>query len=193
MKFLTTFLSLAVAFSVLLGSITADAQDDKPRPSAKASVSQRIGVDTDITIDYSRPGVKGRAIWGDLVPYGLTPGNKYSDEKPFPWRLGANENTTFETSKDILVEGQKLPAGKYSLHAIPSASSWVIAFSKVNDLWGSYKYDQKNDAIRITVASEKAAHKEWLEFGFDEYTGTSAEVYLQWEKVKVPFKVEAAK
>ena len=192
MKSLTVLLSAACAIFVVFSSFSAEAQDNKPRPSLKASVSQRIGVDTDIVIDYSRPGVKGRTIWGDLVPYGLAPGNKYSENKPYPWRLGANENTTFETSKDILVEGKKLPAGKYSLHAIPSETTWTIIFNNTNDLWGSYKYDQAQDMLRITVTPEMAPHKEWLEFGFDELNGTSANAFLHWEKLKVPFTVSVA-
>ncbi len=165
---------------------------DKARPSLKAGVSQTIGPDTEITVVYSRPGVKGRKIWGELVPYGLAEGNKYSDGKPFPWRAGANENTTIEVSKDVMIEGEKLPAGKYGIHMIPSEDDWIIIFSKVNDIWGSYKYNEANDALRVTVTPVEAPQCEWLTFGFENLAGNSATAYLHWEKLKVPFKIEIA-
>lgn len=180
------FLLLA-ALIAIIGSQPVLAQ--KVRASQKAMVMQRIG-STDITIDFSRPGVKGRKIWGDLVPYGMAEGNQYSKGKPFPWRAGANENTTFETTSDLLVEGKKLPAGKYGLHMIPGKEEWVVIFSKVNDAWGSFSYDESQDALRVTVKPEAAPHKEWLTFGFTDLTANSATVYLWWEKLKVPFKVQ---
>lgn len=178
--------------SVLLLVITsaAQAQGEKVRASLKASVTQRLGIDTDITLDYSRPGVKGRVIWGKLVPYGLAPGNNYSKDKPFPWRAGANENTTIQCTKDILVEGKKLPAGKYGIHMIPSEKNWIIAFSKKNDLDGSFLYNQEDDIFRITVTPVSAPHQEWLLYGFDDLSGTSATAFLHWEKLKVPFKIQ---
>jgi hypothetical protein len=186
-------LTLGLAFILLLALSTASqAQGDKVRASLKASVSQTLGLDTNVTIDYCRPGVKGRAIWGGLVPYGLAPGNKYSKDKPFPWRAGANENTTITCSKNILVEGKPLPAGKYGIHMIPSEKDWIIAFSKKNDLWGSFLYDQADDALRITVKPFAAPHQEWLTYGFDDLNGTSATAFLYWEKLKVPFKIQIA-
>ena len=190
MKRFKIILSLCVVFALFVFSTMTLAQDTKPRPSLKAGVTQRLGVDTDITIDYSRPGVKGRTIWGELVPYGLAPGTKYSDNKPFPWRAGANENTTFECTKNILVEGKSLPAGKYGIHMIPTETTWTIIFSKTNDAWGSYKYDQTNDALRVTVKPVQAPHQEWMMFGFEDLAGTSATAYLWWEKLKVPFKIQ---
>jgi hypothetical protein len=172
--------------------LTAFAQGNGPRPSLMASVSQRLGTDTDITIVYSRPGVKGRVIWGDLVPYGMAPGNQYSDNKPFPWRAGANENTTIEFGHDLLIEGQRLPAGKYGIHMIPSQTTWTIIFSKKNAEWGSFSYDQAEDALRVTVTPVAAPHQEWLMFGFDDLAGTSATAYLWWEKLKVPFRIALA-
>ena len=172
--------------------LTAFAQGDGPRPSLGATVSQRLGTETDITIQYSRPGVKGRTVWGDLVPYGLAPGNSYSNDNPFPWRAGANENTTFESGADLLVEGQPLPAGKYGVHMIPSESTWTIIFSKQNDIWGSYTYDQTQDALRVTVTPVAAPHQEWLLWGFEDLEGTASTVYLHWEELKVPIKIELA-
>ena len=185
-------LFLILSFLLILPSTTF-AQGDKVRLSLKASVMQRLGVDTDITIVYSRPGVKGRKIWGELVPYGMAPGNKYSNNKPFPWRAGANENTTIEFNKDVLIEGKKLPAGKYGIHMIPSEKDWTIIFSKNNSAWGSFSYTQEEDALRITVTPVEAPHQEWLIYGFDNLAGTSATAFLHWEKLKVPFKIELPK
>ena len=187
--FLGLVVVLAVGFAV---SSTAFAQEKKVRPSLHASVSQTIGVDTDITFDYSRPGVKGRTIWGELVPYGLAPGNKYSEEKPFPWRAGANEKTTIAVSSDVLVDGKPLPAGKYSIHMIPSEKDWIVIFNKVSEGWGSYDYDEAEDALRVKVTPVEAPFEEWMRFGFDDLAGTSAVAFLQWEKLKVPFTIALA-
>ena len=172
--------------------LSAFAQDDGPRPSLGATVSQRLGTETDITIQYSRPGVKGRTVWGDLVPHGMAEGNDYSNGNPIPWRAGANENTTFETTGHLMVEGQRLPAGKYSVHMIPTESTWTIMFNHTNDGWGSYTYDEAWDALRVTVTPVAAAHQEWLLWGFDDLAGTAATVYLHWEELKVPIKIELA-
>jgi len=190
-KIMSNTISLSLIFLLCL-SVTSFAQDKKVRKSLKAKVTQTIGLDTEIGFEFSRPGVKDRKIWGELVPFGLTPGNKYSDNKPFPWRAGANENTTIELSKDVLVEGKKLPAGKYGLHTIPGEKEWVIIFSKNNSLWGSYKYNEEEDALRIKVNSSSANHEEWLNFGFSDLAGSSAIAYLHWSKLKVPFKIETA-
>jgi len=184
------FLGLVVVLAVGLAvSSTTFAQEKKVRPSLPASVSQTIGLDTEITFDYSRPGVKERKIWGELVPYGMAPGNKYSKEKPFPWRAGANEKTTITISSDVLVDGKALPAGKYSIHMIPSEKDWVVIFNKVSEGWGSYDYDEAQDALRVTVTPVEAPFQEWLRFGFDDLAGTSAVAFLHWEKLKVPFTI----
>ena len=186
-------LGLVVVVAIgLVVSDTAFAQEKKVRASLKASVSQTLGVDTEITIDYSRPGVKGRKIWGELVPYGMAPGNKYSEEKPFPWRAGANEKTTIAISNDVLVDGKALPAGKYSIHMIPSEKDWTIMFNKNSEGWGSYDYDEAEDALRLTVTPVEAPFEEWMRFGFDDLAGTSAVAFLQWEKLKVPFTIAVA-
>lgn len=183
---------VAVVVVGLVFSSTAFAQEKKVRPSLHASVSQTIGVDTVVTFDFSRPGVKGRTIWGELVPYGLAPGNKYSEEKPFPWRAGANEKTTIEVSADVLVNGEALPAGKYSIHMIPSEKDWVIMFNTNSEGWGSYDYDESLDALRLTVTPVEAPFEEWLRFEFDDLAGTSAVAALRWEKLKVPFTIAVA-
>ena len=178
----------AVMFS---SSVNAQMKSNKPRASLKAMVMQRIGVDTDITIDYSRPGVKGRKIWGDLVPWGMAPAGKEA-KNPYPWRGGANENTTIEFSKDVMVDGNKLPAGKYSMHFIPGESEWTVIFNKNSKMWGSFTYDEKDDALRIKVKPVEAPMTEWLEYGFDDLAGTSCTAYLQWDKLRVPFKISTA-
>jgi hypothetical protein len=168
----------------------AEAQDAKPRPSPSAVVTQRIGVDTDVTINYGRPGVKGRKVWGELVPYGMNPGNKYSKDKPYPWRAGANENTTIEFNHDLTIEGQKIAAGKYSIHMVPSATTFKIMINKVSDAWGSYTYDAANDVITVTVTPVKDEHMEWLQYSFDELSDDGATANLRWEKLKIPFKLK---
>ena len=191
MKRINIILSLIIICSYLqVFSSTVLAQGGQIRASLKAEVTQRLGVDTDITIEYSRPGVKGRKIWGELVPYGLAPGNRPSQGKPFPWRAGANENTTIESNHDLLIEGKELPAGKYGVHMIPSEKDWIIIFNKNNSSWGSYSYSQEEDALQVTVTPVEAPHREWLVFGFEDLAGTSATAYLHWESLRVPFKIE---
>ena len=190
MKRFTIFGFFLILGVLLVLPTTTFAQGNQVRPSLKASVSQTLGVDTTITIVYGRPGVKERKIWGELVPYGLAPGNRYSKDQPYPWRAGANENTTIEFNKDIMIEGKKLAAGKYSIHMIPSETDWVIAFNAKNDGWGSYAYNKEEDALRVTVTPKKGPHMEWLMFGFAELAGTSAVGFLYWEELIVPFKIE---
>lgn len=191
-KMRLTILACFVALATMTFSNDADAQDAKPKKSPKASVIQTIGVDTEIVIDYSRPGVKGRTIWGDIVPYGMYPGNKYSKEKPFPWRAGANENTTITFNNDLMIEGKKIAAGKYGVHMIVSEKSVKVMFNKKNDAWGSYAYNSDEDALAVDVTPVKDTHMEWLEFSYDNLSDNGATVNLRWEKLKIPFKVEIA-
>ncbi|MFB3904661.1 MAG: DUF2911 domain-containing protein [Acidobacteriota bacterium] len=185
----TALAVVAVLFSVSQPDLWAQGQ--RVRASLKAGVSQVLGIDTSITIQYSRPGVKGRKIWGELVPYGMAPGNNYSQGKPFPWRAGANEKTTIEFSKDATVEGKPLPAGKYAIFMLPGESQWTIIFSK-NTTGMAFIYNEAEDALRVTVNPVKAPHQEWLQYGFDDLAGTSATAYLHWETLKVPFKIAVA-
>jgi hypothetical protein len=160
----------------------------KPRASPQASVMQRVGADTDITINYSRPGVRGRTIWGELVPYGLAPTNQFAP-KPFPWRGGADANTTIEFSNPVRINGNALPAGRYGLHFIPTEKDWTIIFSKNSTRWGSFAYDEAEDALRVTATPVKAPFTEWLRYGFEQLSDTGAVGYLQWEELKIPFKI----
>lgn len=162
---------------VFLVATSAIAQQIKtPRPSPSASLTQTIGV-TDMTIKYSRPGVKGRQIWGGLVPYGAV------------WRTGANEATTISFSDDVTINGQKLTKGTYSLHTIPTTDQWTIIFNSVADQWGSYSYDATKDALRVTVKPEKAEYRERMEFEVPDVTTDTATVVLRWENLAVPFTV----
>ena len=149
---------------------------DLPRPSQHAVVTQRIGI-TDITISYHRPLINGRKVWGDLVPYGQ------------PWRAGANENTTISFSDPVAIEGQPLASGTYGLHMIPTENEWTIAFSKTNAAWGSFTYDQAEDALRVAVKPKATDFHEALTYDFDDLKPDSAVVTLRWEKVAVPFTV----
>jgi tetratricopeptide (TPR) repeat protein len=147
-----------------------------PRDSQRASVTQRVGI-TDITINYHRPLVKGRTIWGKVVPYGEV------------WRAGANENTTITFTDPVSVEGQTLDKGTYGLHMLPNQDQWTVIFSKVNTAWGSFTYKDSEDALRVNVKPEATEFREALAYDIDQPTENSAVVTLRWEKVAVPFKV----
>ncbi len=181
----------ALAIVLLLWSTELTAQGVTiPRGSQQASVSQRVGI-TDITITYHRPSVNEREIWGSLVPYGFT-NLGFGPATAAPWRAGANENTLFVTTHDIKVEGQDLPGGTYGLHmAIQENGEVIVIFSKNSTAWGSFFYDEKEDALRVTVKSEEAPHRELLTFEFAEVSTNSATASLVWEKKKIPFNIEA--
>jgi hypothetical protein len=166
-----------VAALLLLTATGALAQVRSPRPSPKASLMQNVGL-TEITINYNRPGVKGRQIWGALVPYDKV------------WRTGANEATTIEFSDDVWINGNKLAKGLYSLHTIPTTGAWTVIFNSVAEQWGSYSYDAAKDALRIQVTPETADHREWMSFEIPEMTTDTAKIVLRWEKVAVPFTVD---
>lgn len=148
-----------------------------PRPSPNASISQVVGI-TEIELHYSRPGVKGRTIWGDLVPYNEV------------WRTGANENTTIRFSTPVKIEGRELPAGLYGLQTIPTQNEWTVIFSKDAELWGAFEYKPEHDALRVQVKPAPADFQERMGFEFADLTDTSARVVLRWEKLSVPFTVE---
>ena len=169
---------LAVLVSAALLADASQAADLKlPRPSQKAQVMQTVGL-TDVTINYSRPGVKGRTIWGELVPYDKV------------WRTGANEATDITFSTDVKVNGQALAAGTYSLHTIPTKSDWTVIFNKKADQWGSYSYDQKEDALRIQVKTQPHEMTEWMEFSLPNIAVDNATVALDWEKLRIAFDIQ---
>jgi hypothetical protein len=180
-----------LALSLTVVSLTVKAQQVKlPRGSKMASVSEQIGI-TDVRIDYSRPGVKGREgkIWGNEVQYGFVDFH-YGTSKAAPWRAGANENTTFECSTDVTIEGQPLPAGKYGFFVAMGPDRATLVFSRDNNAWGSFYYDSTNDILRVQVPVIKASESvEWLKYEFGKETDSSAIITLQWEKMKIPFTV----
>ncbi|HLJ49577.1 MAG TPA: DUF2911 domain-containing protein [Bryobacteraceae bacterium] len=161
----------------------------------KASVTQFIGP-VRVSIDYSSPAVHGPdgsdrrgQIWGKLVPYGLT-NLGFGNGKPDPWRAGANENTVFAISNDVNVEGKSLPAGRYGLHMIPGQDEWTIIFSKNAGAWGSFFYDDSEDALRVNVKPHKNEYREWLTYEFTGRRPTEATVELQWEELAVPLNIK---
>lgn len=167
-------------FVILTAALSVNyfAQVSLPRESPGASVSQTVG-DTQITIVYHRPNVKGRKIWGELVPFGEV------------WRAGANENTTFEVSRDVFVNGQPLPKGKYGFHIIPDRKEWILIFNKVNNAWGSFNYDEKQDSLRIKVVPKVSEEmRESLMYEFASVTPRSTEVVMSWEKIRVFFTID---
>jgi tetratricopeptide (TPR) repeat protein len=171
-------LSLTVATLCLVAG-TGYAQSallDLPLASQHAVLTQSIGI-TDVTIDYHRPLVKGRVIWGKVVPYGEV------------WRAGANQNTTIKFTDSVTIEGQSLPKGVYGLHMIPGENEWTVIFNKVHTAWGSFTYNQAEDALRVTVKPQTSDMHEALTYDFDDVKPDSAVVTLRWEKVAVPFKV----
>jgi hypothetical protein len=176
-------LGLLMGFGFLAGNAEAQFKNGSqptelniPRVSQRGTVSQRIGL-TDITIVYHRPAVGGREIWGKTVPHGKV------------WRSGANENTTITFTDDVSVEGKPLPAGTYGLHTIPDKDQWTIIFSKNSTSWGSFSYDEKEDALRVTVKPHPAESMEYVTYVFEEVKPDSAAATLRWEKLAVPFHV----
>jgi len=149
---------------------------DLPDQSQRAEISQRIGI-TNVTIKYHRPLTKDRKIWGGLVPYGQV------------WRGGANINSTISFTDPVMIEGQPLAAGTYGLHLIPNPDEWTIIFSKNSTSWGSFTYDQAEDALRVNVKPRAAEMRNALTYDFDDLQPDSAVVTLAWEKLAVPFKV----
>lgn len=167
----------AAGLMILTAGAGLAQQIDLPRPSPNATVTQMVGV-TEISIHYSRPGVKDRKIWGELVPYGEV------------WRTGANENTTIKFSTPVKIGGKELPAGLYGLQTIPTEGDWTVIFSKDADQWGAFNYKPENDALRIQAKPQTADFRERMTFEIEDVTDNSAQVVMHWEKLRVPFTVE---
>jgi hypothetical protein len=170
---------LALLFTGVLSLESYSQKKEEVRISPKATVKQVVGF-TNITIEYSRPGVKGRTIWGSLVPYNAV------------WRAGANEATKITFSTDVKINGKKIKAGSYSFFAIPTEKNWTLIFNKVADQWGAFEYNDVEDALRVEVTPEKENNcwQEWLVYTIAKTSDKTAVVRLEWEKIKVPFTVE---
>jgi hypothetical protein len=176
------FLAVPLALAVFAGAAAADFS--APRISPNATITQTLGI-TDLKVTYSRPGVRGRAIWGDVVPYGK------------PWRTGANDATTFTCSTEIRVNGQTLPAGTYSFFTIPGPSEWTMVFNKQKDLWGAFSYDSTQDQLRVKAAPQRSEPHEWMDFAFEDLAPDAlpkspgaGKLVLRWEKLAVPITIE---
>ena len=154
------------------------AQIRTPAPSPTTSLSQAVGL-TKISIEYSRPSLKGRVIFGDLVPY-----NKV-------WRTGANRITKISFDQDLRLNGQSIKAGSYGWYTFPGKNFWIIALNSDDKQWGAYAYDPAKDVLRLTVKPEKLAQKvEHLTIEFDHFTPTATDVVLRWENTAVRFRAE---
>lgn len=204
---------LSIGFSTVMAAVCAaayaQAQQQPVRirqinPSPKASVMQTIGV-TDITITYSRPAMKGRTIFAEAPAAMATRAtgeatlDNQNERKPgepivpynHVWRAGANDATVFQVTDDVLINGQALKAGTYSLHAVPGKDEWTIIFNSDAGQWGSFTYDAKKDALRVRTKPQAAGeNEESLSYNFDPISDNSATVNIRWEKVRVPFTVE---
>jgi tetratricopeptide (TPR) repeat protein len=149
-----------------------------PQQSPEAEIEQTIGL-TEIKVTYHRPAVNGRTVWGGLVPYNEV------------WRAGANENTTVTFGNDVKIEGKALKAGTYGLHMMPTQKDWTIIFSNQAAAWGSFTYDQKEDALRVTVKTRLlTTSEERLSYRFDDPTDKKVTLVLAWEKLAVPIAIE---
>ena len=212
-----SLLAFSVLVSMAMSSLAFAQQPAKvrlPQASPAATVSQTIGV-TDVSITYHRPAVKGRMVWGDIAPDKVTALIKAQKVNPaaegegtvdgadgtgkdFPiapnghvWRAGANEATKITISDDVLVNGQKLAAGAYSIHVIPGKDEFTVAFNKTADQWGSFRYDAKQDALRVKAKPTWLKDsQEQLSYEIPALTANSAQVILRWEKMALPFTIE---
>lgn len=169
-------LQLSLCLALVLAVPALAQPPAPPRPSPLAQSEQVVGVST-VSVKYSRPGVKGREIFGGLVPWGEV------------WRTGANEATLFEISDAAEINGKKLAAGKYALFTIPRKDSWTLIFSRHAEQWGSSDYKEGEDALRIEVKPQAIASQERFEIRFLEADENSATVELRWDTVLVPFTV----
>lgn len=150
-----------------------------PQVSPHAVAEQRIGL-TDVRVDYHRPAVNGRTLWGGLVPYGQ------------PWRAGANENTVLTVSTEVQLQGKTLPAGAYGLHVLPAEEGpWTVALSRNSTSWGSFSYDPAEDVLRVEVEPGAGPMTEQLLYRFDDVTRDSAVLALQWGELRLPIEVSA--
>lgn len=191
MRRVTAILCCVVIACILSNQSMSQLTTPPSGGNKKAWVGERIGI-TDVTIKYDRPAVRGREgkIWGELVHAGFAD-QGFGSSKAAPWRAGANENTTIEFSTDVLVEGKPLPAGRYGLFVAYDPNESTVIFSKNSSSWGSYFYNEAEDALRVKVKPQPTAQStEWLKYEFTGQTANSATVNLMWEKLSIPFKVE---
>jgi hypothetical protein len=174
---ITKTLFILFAGALILPLVIAQAQLRIPQISQAAKISQNVGL-SEVSISYHRPGVKGREIWGGLLPYDAV------------WRAGANEPTLITFNDDVTIDGKKLGTGTYRLVVIPSKTGdWTLIFNSETKNWGTV-YDAKYDSLKIMVKPENGMNEEWMSFSFTDLTPSSARVVLAWEKIRLSFKVE---
>lgn len=174
-------LRMPFAMFALVGFATpALAQLELPRPSPFAKVVQTVGL-TEITVDYSSPAVKGRKIWGGLVPYDKM------------WRAGANSATKVTFSRDVKVDGKPVAAGSYALFIIPGKATWTVVLNKdANQNALGREYKQDHDAVRVTVKPQAVPHRERLAYLVLDFSDEKATLAMEWEKVRVGVPIELA-
>lgn len=188
MKFKSIFarVCVAVAIAATVVSLPSSAHDgkhpDNPNPSPNATVSQEVGYGN-VTIKFARPGVKGRTIWGELVPY--------NGGTPRPWVAGANGSTIVTFTEDVKVNGQEMKAGAYGFFIIPDKDEWTLIFSNNSSRFGIMQYKAEEDALRLTVTPEKSDFQEWLDYRIEKTGELTATVNLHWENIKAGFTIEA--
>jgi tetratricopeptide (TPR) repeat protein len=181
--------SIALAFAFIFTSVSA--QVTLPRPSPAAKVSQKIGIST-VNVNYSRPSVKNREVWGKMVPYGWNV-QQFGAGNSAPWRAGANENTIIEFSHPAKVAGQSIPAGSYGLFfTINEDNSAEVILSKDFRSWGSFFYNKDQDQMRSRIDTRAISHTELLTYDFINLTKNTAELVLNWEKKQFPVLIEFA-
>lgn len=156
----------------------ASAQEKAVRPmlSQRAVITQRIGL-TDITVTYHRPSVRGRTIWGELVPYNEL------------WRAGANEATTISFSDNVTINGHLLKGGTYSFFVKPTQTRWQVIFNSNARQWGTYFLDKSKNVLAFNVSPYIVPHQEWLLYDFSDLTINSAKLELRWEKLAIRFSI----
>lgn len=168
---------MKILLVVFFGACSAFGAVQLPQPSPASTVTQEVGI-SKVTVTYHRPGVRGRKIWGDLVPLGEV------------WRLGANEATTVELSHDAKVNGNAVPAGTYGLFAIPKDGEWTYILNKQPKQWGAYSYKADQDLLRFNVKTEAVEPREWFDIDLVPVSDRALRVDVAWEKVRAPFTIE---
>lgn len=173
----------ALTVALALPAVAQERANDEPRPSPNATVGQTVGM-TVLHVDYGRPSARGRQIFGSEADDALVPDGAV-------WRTGANEATAITLSGDVLVEGDTLEAGTYSLFTLPTEGDWTVIFNRVAEQWGAFRYDASQDALRVTVSPDReAAMQEQFEIRFEEVTATSATMSLLWDETRVPIRFQ---
>ena len=175
-QFITTVVVIALFGSSCSGQKEKKEEEELYRKSQWGEVHQTIGL-TDLSVTYSRPNVKGRTIWGDLVEY-----NKL-------WRTGANEATRLETTDDIKVNGEDLKAGRYSIFTTPTESEWTVHFNSDTTLWGTNKYDASNDVLVLTVPTGQGSKVESMRISFDNLEPTTGDLVLAWDELRLTLQI----